>query len=156
MNFMEGRKNRLFGPPPLSNVCETLKSSAAKANASAKAACVVMLMAQPHPCAAQDTARRASTLPEVSVESRGGQPSPTFAQTPAQIATSEEMERLGEVLLSDAMKRFTGVTLKDYGGVGGIKTVDIRSMGTNHMGVFYDGPFGFIFDLSDLHFLRKL
>lgn len=34
---------------------------------------------------------------------------------------------------------FSGVQLKDYGGVGGIKTVNIRSMGTNHMGVFYDG-----------------
>ena len=29
--------------------------------------------------------------------------------------------------------------LKDYGGVGGLKTVNIRSMGTNHMAVFYDG-----------------
>ena len=29
--------------------------------------------------------------------------------------------------------------MKDYGGVGGIKTVNIRSMGTNHTGVVYDG-----------------
>ncbi|MDE6109300.1 MAG: TonB-dependent receptor, partial [Muribaculaceae bacterium] len=29
--------------------------------------------------------------------------------------------------------------VKDYGGVGGIKTVNIRSMGTNHTGVVYDG-----------------
>lgn len=29
--------------------------------------------------------------------------------------------------------------IKDYGGVGGLKTVNIRSMGTNHVGVFYDG-----------------
>lgn len=100
---------------------------------------MLMIMAQPHPCAAQDTARRASTLPEVSVESRGGQPSPTFAQTPAQIATSEEMERLGEVLLSDAMKRFTGVTLKDYGGVGGVKTVSARGLGSQFSTLVIDG-----------------
>jgi outer membrane cobalamin receptor len=31
------------------------------------------------------------------------------------------------------------VQLKDYGGVGGLKTVNIRSLGTNHVGVFYDG-----------------
>jgi len=31
------------------------------------------------------------------------------------------------------------VQLKDYGGIGGLKTVDVRSMGTNHLGVFYDG-----------------
>ena len=29
--------------------------------------------------------------------------------------------------------------IKNYGGIGGLKTIDIRSMGTNHMGVFYDG-----------------
>ena len=41
--------------------------------------------------------------------------------------------------VADAVRYFAGVQLKDYGGVGGIKTLDIRSMGTNHMGVFYDG-----------------
>lgn len=34
---------------------------------------------------------------------------------------------------------FSGIQIKDYGGVGGLKTVNIRSMGTNHVGVFYDG-----------------
>ncbi|MDE5762043.1 MAG: TonB-dependent receptor plug domain-containing protein, partial [Bacteroidales bacterium] len=29
--------------------------------------------------------------------------------------------------------------IKDYGGVGGIKTVNIRSMGTNQTGVYYNG-----------------
>ncbi len=37
------------------------------------------------------------------------------------------------------MRYFSGLQIKDYGGVGGIKTVNIRSMGTNHLGVFYDG-----------------
>ena len=30
-------------------------------------------------------------------------------------------------------------TAYSTGGVGGLKTVNIRSMGTNHVGVFYDG-----------------
>ena len=34
--------------------------------------------------------------------------------------------------VADAVRYFAGVQLKDYGGVGGIKTLDIRSMGTNH------------------------
>ena len=34
---------------------------------------------------------------------------------------------------------FSGVQLKDYGGVGGLKTINIRSMGTNQVGVFYNG-----------------
>lgn len=29
--------------------------------------------------------------------------------------------------------------IKDYGGIGGLKTVNIRSMGSQHVGVFYDG-----------------
>lgn len=41
--------------------------------------------------------------------------------------------------MADAIRYFAGVQLKDYGGVGGLKTVNIRSMGTNHMAVFYDG-----------------
>ena len=41
--------------------------------------------------------------------------------------------------VADALRYFSGLQLKDYGGVGGIKTVNIRSMGTNHLGIFYDG-----------------
>ena len=41
--------------------------------------------------------------------------------------------------MADALRYFSGVQIKDYGGVGGIKTVNIRSMGTNHMGVYYNG-----------------
>lgn len=41
--------------------------------------------------------------------------------------------------VADAVRYFSGVQLKDYGGVGGVKTLNIRSMGTNQMGVFYDG-----------------
>ena len=51
----------------------------------------------------------------------------------------KQLERLNSHSVADAVRYFAGVQLKDYGGVGGIKTVDMRSMGTNHMGVFYDG-----------------
>jgi outer membrane cobalamin receptor len=37
------------------------------------------------------------------------------------------------------LRYFSGLQLKDYGGVGGIKTVNIRSLGTNHLGISYDG-----------------
>jgi outer membrane cobalamin receptor len=54
-----------------------------------------------------------------------------------------ELEALGSFSVADAIRYFSGVQIKDYGGIGGLKTVDIRSMGTNHMGVFYDGiPLG--------------
>ncbi len=31
------------------------------------------------------------------------------------------------------------MTLKDYGGVGGLKTVSVRSLGAQHTAVLYDG-----------------
>ncbi|MDR3193983.1 MAG: TonB-dependent receptor [Tannerella sp.] len=58
---------------------------------------------------------------------------------PAQKLSGEKLEALGSFSVADAIRYFSGVQIKDYGGVGGLKTVDIRSMGTNHMGVFYDG-----------------
>ena len=49
------------------------------------------------------------------------------------------LEALSTQSVADAVRYFSGVQIKDYGGVGGLKTVDVRSMGTNHLGVFYDG-----------------
>jgi vitamin B12 transporter len=58
---------------------------------------------------------------------------------PSQQLQGVELQRLNSLNVADALRYFAGVQLKDYGGVGGIKTVNIRSMGTNHVGVFYDG-----------------
>ncbi|MCF0202430.1 MAG: TonB-dependent receptor plug domain-containing protein [Bacteroidaceae bacterium] len=51
----------------------------------------------------------------------------------------EQIERLSNNSIADALRYFSGLQVKDYGGVGGLKTVNIRSMGTNHLGIFYDG-----------------
>ena len=58
---------------------------------------------------------------------------------PVQVLNSRALERLSSHSVADAVRYFAGVQMKDYGGVGGLKTVDIRSMGTNHIGIFYDG-----------------
>lgn len=58
---------------------------------------------------------------------------------PSQRLSGERLESLRSHSVADALRYFSGVQIKDYGGVGGLKTVDVRSMGTNHMGVFYDG-----------------
>lgn len=58
---------------------------------------------------------------------------------PAQTLGGKKLESLNSHSIADAIRYFSGVQVKDYGGVGGIKTIDIRSMGTNHLGVFYDG-----------------
>lgn len=58
---------------------------------------------------------------------------------PVQQLSGKELQRLNSHNIADALRYFSGIQIKDYGGVGGLKTVNIRSMGTNHVGVFYDG-----------------
>ncbi|MBQ4298879.1 MAG: TonB-dependent receptor plug domain-containing protein, partial [Bacteroidales bacterium] len=58
---------------------------------------------------------------------------------PVTLAAEEALMDQRLPLLSDAVRRFTGVQLKDYGGVGGLKTVNVRSLGSEHVGVFIDG-----------------
>ena len=58
---------------------------------------------------------------------------------PSQKLNGELLERLNTHSVADALRYFSGIQLKDYGGVGGIKTVNIRSMGTHHLGISYDG-----------------
>jgi len=56
-----------------------------------------------------------------------------------QILTAADLKRINSLSVADAIRYFSGVQLKDYGGIGGLKTVNVRSMGTNHTAVFYDG-----------------
>ncbi|MEG1580071.1 MAG: TonB-dependent receptor plug domain-containing protein [Bacteroidaceae bacterium] len=58
---------------------------------------------------------------------------------PIQKLSAKMFEQQGIVDLSDALKRFAGVTLRDYGGAGGLKTVSVRGLGAAHTGVSYDG-----------------
>ena len=50
---------------------------------------------------------------------------------PVQSLSGDKLEKLAAHSVADAIRYFSGV--------GGLKTVNIRSMGTNHVGVFYDG-----------------
>ena len=64
----------------------------------------------------------------------------TFREViPSHTMKGEQLQRLNTHNIADALRYFAGLQLKDYGGVGGIKTVNIRSMGSNHLGIFYDG-----------------
>ena len=58
---------------------------------------------------------------------------------PAQVLDGERLQRLGAHSVADAIRYFSGVQIKDYGGIGGLKTINVRGMGTQHVGVFYDG-----------------
>ena len=58
---------------------------------------------------------------------------------PAQELSGAQLKRLTAYSVADALRYFSGVQIKDYGGIGGLKTVNVRSLGSEHVGVFYDG-----------------
>jgi outer membrane cobalamin receptor len=58
---------------------------------------------------------------------------------PVQQLRGAELQNLSVHSVADAIRYFSGVQIKDYGGIGGLKTINIRSMGSQHTGVFYDG-----------------
>ena len=83
----------------------------------------------------QDTSRQ---LNEVKITS-----SRNYIQArspvPVQVIRGAQLEQINSLSVADAIRYFSGVQLKDYGGVGGLKTINVRSLGTNHTAVFYDG-----------------
>ncbi len=58
---------------------------------------------------------------------------------PSQKINSGDFKRNGAYNVADAIRNFSGVNIKDYGGIGGLKTVSVRSLGANHTGVQFDG-----------------
>jgi outer membrane cobalamin receptor len=77
-------------------------------------------------------------LPHVEVVEKA-RPSAVREGTPIQLLDRSGIARLGIRDLPDAVRRFAGVTVRDYGGIGGLKTVSVRSLGSQHIAVSYDG-----------------
>ena len=77
-------------------------------------------------------------IPEVGIKARR-RPSRTTSATPVQTFTRRELDALGLHDVASAARRFAGVAVKDYGGLGGLKTVSIRNLGAAHTAVSYDG-----------------
>lgn len=59
--------------------------------------------------------------------------------TPSQTLCGDMLRSLSATSVADALKYFSGVQIKDYGGLGGLKTVNVRSLGSQHVGVYLDG-----------------
>lgn len=59
--------------------------------------------------------------------------------TPSQTLSGAALQDLSTTSVADALKYFSGVQIKDYGGLGGLKTVNVRSLGSQHVGVYLDG-----------------
>lgn len=61
------------------------------------------------------------------------------AGVPVQMLYDENIKALGIQDMADAVRRFAGANVRDYGGIGGLKTVSVRNMGAAHTTVSYDG-----------------
>jgi outer membrane cobalamin receptor len=61
------------------------------------------------------------------------------SSAPVNTLSAEQIERMNVLQVSDAVKFFPGVTVRDYGGIGGLKTVSVRGLGASHTAVSYDG-----------------
>ena len=77
------------------------------------------------------------TLREVRINA--DEPQKVFSGPAAvQQITAQQIKQLPTLQLSDALKYMSGVVVRDYGGTGGMKTVSVRGLGTQHTGVAYD------------------
>lgn len=86
-----------------------------------------------------DTLRtRTQHLDDVEVRAKKAR-SALSSVTPVQTITSSEFQLLGITSVGDAAKRMAGVQVRDYGGIGGLQTVSVRSLGACHTAVSYDG-----------------
>ena len=87
-------------------------------------------------CAQPKDTTRVHRLPDVVVD---GQQRRIDNSAPVRVIGSADYLRLGVTDVADALNRLAGVTLRDYGGAGGMKTVSVRGYGAQHTGVSYDG-----------------
>lgn len=63
----------------------------------------------------------------------------SVSSTPVRRVSSSFISGTGAATLQEALRTFSGISVKDYGGIGGLKTVNIRSFGAQHTGISYDG-----------------
>jgi len=89
-------------------------------------------------CAQNTETTRPDTLNQTTISAERI-PSATLQSAPTQVIDRSSLDRLGIQELHEAVKTFSGVQVKDYGGIGGIKTVSVRGLGTQHTGIIYDG-----------------
>lgn len=99
-----------------------------------KILCTVCCLGLPALLGAQSRLDSLQHLDEVVVTAK-----PYKDIIPAQRLEGLQLERLNTHNVADALRYFSGVQIKDYGGMGGLKTIDVRNMGSQHVGVFYDG-----------------
>ena len=122
-------------------VCQTLHRLGCRKHVTAVSKLAAVLFAGVlffQPLYAQDTVRQRMQLDEVEVSAQQA-PSTLRTATPTQVIDAQKIEEQGILQLSEAVRQMAGVTLKDYGGVGGMKTVSVRGLGSQFSTLVVDG-----------------
>ncbi|MBX2939089.1 MAG: TonB-dependent receptor [Ferruginibacter sp.] len=78
------------------------------------------------------------SLPVVEVSALSPHDHTTSSVTVQQL-DKKQLDAMSALSVADAVRFFSGVLVKDYGGLGGLKTISVRSLGTHHTAVMYDG-----------------
>ena len=89
----------------------------------------------------QDTTQLLPTVPVVHLSDPDFRISQIHTASPTFYLNKKMIEQLGSVDVGEALKFIPGTQIKDYGGVGGIRTVSYRSLGSAHTGVVIDGNY---------------
>ncbi|AMR33011.1 hypothetical protein A0256_17090 [Mucilaginibacter sp. PAMC 26640] len=93
-----------------------------------------LLMFSFHASAQTDTIKK---LKEIQVKAKFAPNVQTLV--PTQVLNQKDFAGIGAFNVADAVRNFTGVNIKDYGGIGGLKTISVRSLGASHTAVLFDG-----------------
>ncbi len=64
---------------------------------------------------------------------------PHTSLTGIYVLNHHQLENKNATQIADILQNIPSVTLKDYGGVGGLKTISVRSLGASHTKVLLDG-----------------
>lgn len=85
-----------------------------------------------------DTLRTARQLQQVDVRA-GRTTAEEYVGSPTQRMDARTLQERGVSSLTDALQRFSGTNVRDYGGAGGLKTVSVHGMGAGHTVVTLNG-----------------
>ncbi|MBQ7471674.1 MAG: TonB-dependent receptor [Prevotella sp.] len=66
-------------------------------------------------------------------------PSSVASTIPLQTMRQMDFQLAGMSEVAQSIRHFAGVGVRDYGGIGGLRSVNIRNLGVHHTAVSYDG-----------------
>jgi outer membrane cobalamin receptor len=96
---------------------------------------IVLQLVATHATFAQtDTTRHLKEVPVTAINAPRVQ-----TLIPAQQISNKDFARYSAFGIADIVRTFAGVNVKDYGGIGGLKTISVRGLSPNHTAVLFDG-----------------